>query len=246
MGYWCTLHLFDDKKFYKEVVPQLKGETGDLTEACREFLKHYYLGGISHLSSEKINSLIEYNIEKIISISNGLDETFKIHHEFHKGTNNDHQNLFLASLEGHYEFSEFLEYYLFKTCADFFPYLILGKGGVSRNFNIPIKTLCYPIVQELDHWNDFLSNDRMGITNWITNEDVELLYLDKENLHFEDNQRAEGFLNLLDVAYYNKLGFIVGVDMRDNQLKLLAENKLVHHAFWKEQHRQNLVFDSRM
>lgn len=41
MGHWRTLHLFDDKKFYKDVVPELKGETGDLTQSCLEFLKHY-------------------------------------------------------------------------------------------------------------------------------------------------------------------------------------------------------------
>ncbi|MFZ0598813.1 MAG: hypothetical protein WAM46_17645, partial [Flavobacterium sp.] len=177
MGYWRTLHLFDDKKFYNEVVPELKGETGDLTPSCLEFLKHYSIGGISHLSNEKLNSLVEQNIQTIISISNSLDETFKIHHEFHKITNYDNQNLFLNSLEGYYEFCKFLEYYLFKTCADFNPHLGLGKGGVSRNFNIHRKTLSYNIIEELDDWNDFLSQDRMGITNWITNEDIQLLFL---------------------------------------------------------------------
>lgn len=227
MGYWRTLHLFDDKIFYKKVVRELKGENGDLTEACREFLKYYVTGGISHLSNEKINSLVEQNIRRIISISNSLDETFKIHHEFHKITNYDSQNLFLSNLDGHYEFCKFLEYYLFKTCADFNPHLELGKGGVARNFNIHIKTLSYNIIEELDDWNDFLSEDRMGITNWITHEDVALLFLDKENLHFEDNELAEAFLSLLDIAYKNKLGFIMGVDMRENQLELLSINKLL-------------------
>jgi len=227
MGYWRTLHLFDDKKFYKEVVPELKGETGDLTQACLEFFKHYTTGGISHLSTGKINSLVEQNIQRIISISNSLDETFKIHHEFHKITNYDSQNLFLSSLDGHYEFCKFLEYYLFKTCADFNPHLGLGKGGVSRNFNIHIKTLSYNIIEELDDWNDFLSQDSMGITSWITNEDIQLLFLDKENLYFEDNDLAKAFLTLLDAAHKNKLGFIMGVDMRESELELLSKNKLL-------------------
>jgi len=227
MGYWRTLHLFDDKKFYKEVVPELKGEIGDLTQPCLEFLKYYTTGGISHLSTEKLNSLVEQNIQRIISISNSLDETFKIHHEFHKITNYDSQNLFLSSLDGHYEFCKFLEYYLFKTCADFNPHLGLGKGGISRNFNIHIKTLSYNIIEELDDWNDFLSQDSMGITNWITNEDIQLLFLDKENLHFEDNDLAKAFLTLLDIAHKNKLGFIMGVDMRESELELLSKNKLL-------------------
>ncbi|WP_316634386.1 hypothetical protein [uncultured Flavobacterium sp.] len=227
MGYWRTIHLFDDKKFYKEVVSELKGETGDLTEPCREFLKHYLTGGTSHLSVEKINSLVEQNIQRIVSISSSLDETFKIHDEFHKMTNYDSQNHFLSNLDGHYEFCKFLEYYLFRTCADFNPHLGLGKGGVSRNFNIHIKTLSYNIIEELDNWNDFLSQDSMGITNWITNEDVELLFLDKENLHFENNELAKKFLTLLDVAHKNKLGFIMGADMREEQLELLSKNKLL-------------------
>ncbi|MFD2939955.1 hypothetical protein [Flavobacterium notoginsengisoli] len=227
MGYWCSLHLFDDKKFYSEVVPELKGETGDLTEACREFLKHYLVGGISRFTEEKINSLIEENIQKIVSISKSLDGTFKIHHEFHEIKDYDAQIRFIGKLEGHYEFCKFLEYYIFKTCADYNPHLGLGKGGVSRNFDIPMKTLSCNIIGELDNWNDFLSQDRMGIANWITHEDVELLYLDKENLHFEDNERAETFLELLDIAYKNKLGFIVGIDMRETQLELLYENKLL-------------------
>lgn len=227
MGYWRTLHLFDDKKFYKEVVPELKGETGDLTQSCLEFLKHYTTGGISHLSTEKLNSLVEQNIQRIISISNSLDETFKIHHEFHKITNYDSQNLFLSSLDGHYEFCKFLEYYLFKTCADFNPHLGLGKGGVSRNFNIHIQTLSYNIIEKLDDWNAFLSQDSMGITSWITNEDIQLLFLDKENLYFEYNDLAKAFLTLLDTAHKNKLGFIMGVDMRESELELLSKNKLL-------------------
>lgn len=227
MGYWCSLHLFDDKKFYSEVVPQLKGETGDLTEACKEFLKHYLVGGIAHLSAEKFNSLVEQNIQRIISISKSLDDTFKIHSEFHKITDYDTQIQFVNNLDGHYEFCQFLEYYLFQTCADYNPHLGLGKGGVSRNFNIPSKTLSCNIVSELDNWNDFLSQDRMGIANWITHEDAALLFLDKENLHFEDNELAEAFLELLDLAYKNKLGFIMGVDMRESQLRLLAKNKLL-------------------
>ncbi|MCR4031190.1 MULTISPECIES: hypothetical protein [Flavobacterium] len=228
MGYWCSLHLFDDKKlFYSEVVPQLRGEVGDLTEATREFLKHYLVGGIARFSEEKLNSLIEENIQKIISVSKSLDETFKIHQEFHGITDYHTQNRFIGSLDGHYEFCQFLEYYIFKTCADYNPHLGLGKGGVSRNFDIPIKTISWNIIGELDNWNDFLSQDRMGISNWITHEDVELLYLDKDNLHFEDSKIAESFLELLDVAYRNKLGLIMGIDMRESQLELLYKNKLL-------------------
>ncbi|MDQ6531885.1 hypothetical protein [Flavobacterium sp. LHD-85] len=227
MGYWCSLHLFDDKKFYREVVPQLRGEVGDLTEASREFLRYYSYGGISHFSEEKINSLIEKNNQRVISISKSMDQTFKIHYEFDKITDYKSKRHYLGQLDGHYEFCEFMQYYLFKTCADFNPNLGLGKGGVSRNFTIANKTISCNVMRELDYWSEFFAHGMTGITNWITHEDVELLFLDKENLHFDDNELAKSFLELLDIAYKNKLGFIMGVDMRESQLELLYENKLL-------------------
>ena len=84
MGYWCTLHLFDDKKFYKEVLPMLKGEVGNLTNDCVEFLKSYVTGGIAHLSEPDINNFVKQTIKKINTISNSLDETFKTNSEFQK------------------------------------------------------------------------------------------------------------------------------------------------------------------
>lgn len=84
MGHWQTLHLFDDKKFYKEVVPQLKGEIGDLTEACREFLKYYAIGGISHLSAEKINSLVEHIFKELFQSRTRLTKLSKFIMSFMK------------------------------------------------------------------------------------------------------------------------------------------------------------------
>ncbi|MEN2400174.1 hypothetical protein GKZ90_0010320 [Flavobacterium sp. MC2016-06] len=232
MGYWCTLHLFDDRKFYNEVVPELRGETGNLSNDCLDFLKGYTVGGISHLSDGKRDELVQHTIEKITSIANSLDKTFKIHDELHKIPEYKEQLSFLGKLEGYYEFCKFFEYYVFKTCADFYPHLILGKGGVYRNFEINVKTLSCSIIAELDDWNAFICYDSMGITSWITSEDVELLYLDKNNLLFTDNERAEGFLTLLEVAYNNKLGLIIGVDMREEKLELLPENKLIDTETW--------------
>ena len=242
MGYWCTLHLFDDKKFYKEVVPILKGEAGDLTNDCVEFLKSHVTGGIAHLSKQDINNLVEQTIKKNNSISNSLDKTFKTNGEYQKFKDSDSQRIFLNDLDGYYDFCKFFEYYIFMTCSDFFPHLPLGKGGVFRNFEINVKTLSYSIIGTLDNWNEFLCGDGMGITNWITNEEVQDLYLDKENLHFNDNERAEGFLTLLEVAHEYKLGLIIGVDMRENNLELLPNNKLTNPEIWSSKNTIGLLW----
>ncbi len=228
MGYWCTIHLFDDTKFYKEIVPQLKGQTGDLTAVCSEFLKSYITGGTGHLSTlENINLAKKY-IDRIHLISNSFDQSFRIHNEFNKINDYDHQLRFLSQFQGYYDFCRFFEYILFTTSADFFPHVALGKGGVLRNFDIQVKSIAYNIVEELDCWNRFFTGEMMGIANWITHEDVELLYLDKEKLCPVENSHAEGFLNLLEIARRNKLGLLMGVDMRENILKLLPAHKLIN------------------
>lgn len=242
MGYWSTLHLFDDKKFYKEVVPVLKGETGNLNHECYEFLKSHVQGSITHLSKRDINNLVEQTIKKINAISNLLDKTFKTNSEFQKNKDYDSQRHYLNDLDGYYDFCKFFEYYVFLTCSDFFPHLPLGKGGLFRNFEINVKTLSYSIIGALDNRNEFLWGDGMGITNWITNEEVQYLYLDKENLHFDDNERAESFISLLEVAYENNLGFIRGVDMREDRLELLPNNKLTNSEIWSNINTTGLLW----
>lgn len=240
MGYWSTLHLFDDNKFYKEVVPALKGESGDLAADCLEFLRFHVLGGISRLSPSDLNAVVEQTVGNIIAISNSLDATFRIHSEYKKIKDYDERFLFLSHMDGHDDFCKFFEYYTFKTCSDFFPHVPLGKGGVSRNFELSIKTLSYAIIEELDDWNDFFCAGGMGITNWITHEDIRYLYLDKEHLHYSDNERAESFMMLLEVAHDHKLGLIEGVDMREDRLELLPGHKLVAPGAWTSEHLTGL------
>jgi len=81
----------------------------------------------------------------------------------------------------------------------------------------------------------------MSIINWITHEDVEYLYLDKEILHFKDNETSEGFLTLPGVAKNNKLAFIIGRDMRENKLELLPSNKIIKPDFWTNKNTKGLL-----
>lgn len=242
MGYWCTLHLFDDKKFYKEIVPTLKGETGDLTADCQEFLKSHVTGSTSRLSKQELEKLVNETIKNIVSISNSFDKNFKINSEYQKIENYDAKLAFLNSSDKHYDFCKFFEYYIFKTCVDFFPHLPLGKGGVSRNFEISAEALSDSITGELDNWNDFFCFYTTGITNWISHEDVQYLYLDKDNLKHDDNERAKAFLSLLEIAHSNELSFITGVDMRDEILELLPNNKTVKPETWTLENSVGLIW----
>ena len=243
MGYWTTLHLFDEKVFYEKVVPELKGLNGNIKLDYLQFSKSHRTGGIEHFSESELNIFLDNSIINVFNIANSFDKTFKIHSQFHKIKEYDDRRLLLNELDGYYDFCKFFEYYIFKYCADFFPYIPLGKGGVFRNFNLNEKTLSYSIICELDSENEFFGCwDRMGISNWITNEDVELLYLDKENLYFEGDTYATEFMTLLEIAQKNKLGLIMGIDMRECTLELLPKNKLISYDIWIETDTRGLLF----
>ncbi|MBO0593994.1 hypothetical protein I2486_21550 [Cellulophaga sp. E16_2] len=234
MGYWCTLHLFNEEKFYSETVLELKGQVGNLLPSYKEFLRTNVTGGINHLTIKEIDELALSQLEKIYKISNSFNETFKNYPAFHSLKNWDLELNFLGSLEGHYEFCKFFEYYIFEKCSDFYPHIPLGKGGVTRNFDLKPNTYSNNIIGALDSWNHFFLQDMFGITNWISNEDIELLILDKQNLVFEENIIAEATIRFIEIANQNKLRLLAGVDLDIDRNELLPQNKLITSDLWND------------
>lgn len=111
-----------------------------------------------------------------------------------------------------------------------------------RQFELSPETLSYSIIGELDDWNPSFHYDGMGITNWLTHEDIQYLYLDKENLNHDDDSLGEEFLSLLEIAHSNEIGFITGVDMRENILELLPNNKTVKPEIWTLENSSELIW----
>lgn len=231
MGYWRTVHLFDDQKFYKEVVPALKGEAGDLTKDLLTFFQNYVSGGIRNLSPKETDHLISQTLNRFISISHTLDASFKINKEFENIKTIDGLMSFMNGLDGYYEFCDFFEYYLFQTCSDFFPHVAVRKNRLGMQFDLNVKTLAYSLISELDA-GCFFSGSGMGVESWITNEDVQYLYLDKSNLHFNDNIIAEGFLTLLEVAHAHQLGMLIGIDINERHSNLPSTSKSIKLGSW--------------
>ena len=243
MGYWCTLHLFDEKKFYQEGISMLKGETGNLSEVCFNFLKNHLVGGFSNLSIHEINLIVEQKKQRIINISSSLDNTFLISSELNNIKDNENRNFFLNNLDGYYDFCKFFEYFVFNYYSDFFPHLILGKGGALRNFDLKVKSISYEIISKLDYWNEFLCGFDSGITNWLSNEDVNLIYLDMENLNPIENNSSEGFQSIIKIAKNKELGLIIGVNMIEQILERLPNNKLINDSIWLEKNSNGLVYE---
>lgn len=236
MGVWNTLHLFDINEFYENRVPILRGEKGSLENDYKEFLKSYKIGGISKLSSSELIKQIEKSVSEIIKISNLFDPTFRTHKIYDSIESWDEKRKYLNDNEYYYEFDSFFEYYIFKYCADFYPHLSCGKGGLFSRLNPKVSSIGYEILSIIEN-ESFFSPDSMGIINWISTEETELLsnsgndfnkrnYQEGENLYFDQ------FMHFFDIASSNKLGLIRGQDMRENILEKLPQYKLIEKNEW--------------
>ncbi len=224
MGRWTTLHLFDDKLFYLKVVPELKGEKGNLENVYLNFLKTHMVGGIDKFTQNEIQTLIRKSLDEFQIESQKFDIQFKHHKEFDLKNSTDSNKLYSSSW--YYDFCRFFEYYVFHTCADFYPHIPCGKYGVVHKFDIDYKLIGFDVLLEFSSFT-FFAHDGTGIDGWITNEDVELLYYERDLLILADDEFQNPFLQLLQIAYDNKLGLLLGGDMREDTLESLPKFKLL-------------------
>ena len=242
MGRWTTLHLFDDKIFKEKIIPELKGQKGDLSEIYFQFLKSHRIGGIEHYTTDEIQTIIKNELQIIHIESNKFDSEFENHTIFNK-MNFEEQRIFLNENDWCYDFSHFFEYLVFNSCADFYPHLPCGKSGI--HLNADNYELAIELISKLDGMLGYslFSPFGMGIVSWLTSEEIELLYYDKKGLKTENEYFLNGFLCLLEIAFENKLGLIFGCDMRENILKNLPKSKLIDNKKWEKFNTQSLIFD---
>lgn len=233
MGFWITLHLFDDKNFYKQIVPTLRGESGSFKSEYLDFMKSHIAGSIIHFSEEQKEALLATSIQNVKDIANGFDHTFKRHNLYNLIDREDKRRQFLNEHPGYYDFVKFFEYYVFKKCADFFPHLALGKSGLSAKLNVKQNSVAASCISVLENWETLFCAEATGIISWASGEDIELLYHDQNNLHSDNENFLNDFRAMLDVAYQDKLGMIMGVDMRQEILEQLPSFKLISRDKWK-------------
>lgn len=244
MGHWTTLHLFNDKILKEKTIPELTGQTGDLKKNYLNFLRSFRVGGIDKLSEQEIQTIVEDSLNTCQIQAKKFDKEFRRHMEFESIIDADRRN-YLNENEWYYEFSCFFEYLVFNTCADFFPHLPCGKYGLGSKLNSRRNTLASELIGTLDRGmgTSLFSVDCMGINSWITSEEAALLFYDKEAITTDDNEEfLTAFLNLLKIAYDNKLGLLLGVDMRENVLEKLPGFKLIAREAWEKMQVDRLLF----
>jgi hypothetical protein len=241
MGYWITLHLFNDHVFYNEVVPTLRGETGDLEHVYMEFMKVSTLGGIGRYTAEEAKNICNTTVTEIKKLASQFNAPFNNHNEFDINKDYEAARAYLNKRDWYYDFTRFFEYYIFLTCADFFPHLSLGKGGLYSNFKLDRKTFAYELIADFHSGTGVFCPDATGIVNWMTSEDVKLLYYDRHNLTSEYEEFLQGFLTMLEMAFNNNLGFIIGMEMIERRLSELPGYKLLPQNTWDTMDSKRLI-----
>lgn len=233
MGDWNTLHFFSDKHFYEKVVPDLTGKGNLLKKYFDSKLGNYLLFHNSD-NDKRITSVLEY--------CQFFDEDFKTHKLLYeietrkKKPDEEYQTFMQKMLKDTDEFykqngtaaddlATVLTLIMFSECAAFNPHLILGRRIFSGNVGAKPKSVAEAIISQIDNSPCGSTHSYgSGIMNWITNEDLKLLWLDRSNLvPTNSKEYFNDFLKFIEIAIENDFGVVSGTNMRESILKL-AEN----------------------
>lgn len=235
MGNRRTLHLFDKSKYIKEVVPIVRNLESYLPAFLNEE-RLRWLGGFSHPIDNVLNDTIKFVSE--------LNEELNIHIELIKineRKNDENYDCFTKRKREEFEgfirlrqcSIEFFEYLLietiFSTVVGFNPHFILGKNL----FESYIETKKNSISEELtfrittQHQGAILDLIDGGIINWLSKEEVELLYLDRDNISHSNEESIDyvnEFKEFLKMAFERNLGLISLRNPREYDLCKLQNN----------------------
>ncbi len=254
MGDWNTLHFFDDRRFYDTVVPDLRGE-GIL-------LKHYFesLAGRSMLFN---NSNSEARVNSILEFCKAMDKDFKVHTAFYEQETRKKQpgedyKVFLEASRQSYaqlmsthadvleDFTRMFSLLIFAECASFNPHLIMGRrifsGCVTADPYTISSQVCIVLTQT--EIGSVFSSYGSGVMNWVTNEELQLLWLDRHHLkptEAEAENYFNEFLRLVEIALENKLGLISVTNVNEGVLCNIPEPKVRVDLDVKEQGFQSII-----
>ncbi|MGV3612284.1 MAG: hypothetical protein ACO1N0_15095 [Fluviicola sp.] len=236
MGDWNTLHHFDDKTFYSMIVPDFKSNGQLLRKYFNSKFGSYIVYG---------NDQNEERIAEILRFSQFLDNHFKSDtllniQKRKKGINENYSDFIQKRNQEEEDFQKangaiiedinhILTLMIFSECAGFNPHLILGRSIFTGSVCAKPKSIAENIISKLTD-NELGSifypsrSNRSGIINWITHEELQLLWLDKENIYSEKEETGKyfsDFLKFVEIALENNLGLISGTNMNESILKLI-------------------------
>jgi len=232
MSDWNTLHFFDDNYFYTKVVPDLLNE-GTL-------LKKYFESDLWKIFLFN-NSDSDARIKSMLDFCKYLDQDFKAHKQladilnrkkqpgedclnFTHKVRDDQEEFLKQNSYAIDDLTQTLLLLLFSECASFNPHLILGRRIFTGAVDAKPKSVAALIISQIMHSEIgcVFSYGGEGIINWITNEELQLLWLDKDNLFAKDPESDDYFqevLKFIAMAIKNNWGVISVTNVRERLLK---------------------------
>jgi hypothetical protein len=222
MGSWFTVHLFDSKIFENKVSSLLKNSIDNLKPYYFEYMKTSIPGGIEHWTDIQIEAECEDKLNHILNCFSLFDSKLEKHSEFDKLAEYKLRQEYCARKDWYYDFYSFFEYLMFSICADYFPHLICGKRSLEWKLQYPDQSISYELISMLDKevGNTVFCLEGAGIISWLSIEDTKLLYYDQDNITSEEDAFRRSFMKILEVAYDNSLGLLLGVDLRSSLYNL--------------------------
>lgn len=231
MGAWNTVHLFDDKIFFNETAPKLRGEKEGIRQRYDEHLKFC------------TNWTCDTLLEKLISVSQEMDKHFTKYPGFKP---NEDLSAFFRAHKWTYDFAHFFEMMVFSECADFFPYGRLGKSIIANKLIYNKTSMSHEIIGILAGDDRVFNCEGFGVTGWITAEEAELLLLDIERVEYKGNENdrwwANEFIQFLKIGVAHNKGLITGRDLHDQMIKKLPPYKLVPESVWQDHQNEILIY----
>ncbi len=231
MGDWRTLHLFDKTKYIDEVVPKVKN------------IKTYLNGFLNESHERWLNGFLkpkEEIISQTIELVSKLDEELNCHPDLirlENIKNNKYDNYTAYRdefIRNNQPAIEFFEYVIIETIfsrvADFNPHFLLGKRWFEGSFETEENSIADELIEKIRAQNQGSILDLIdgGIINWLSEEEVKLLYLDRENIKPFNNEYlnyVNEFKEFLKYASESNLGLISLRNPREYDLAKLQKNE---------------------
>jgi len=238
MSDWNTLHLFDSKQFYNKIAPELK-TGGSIIDTYIHSKLYWYITRMDQIEKDKL--------DKVKIFLKDFDPSFRFHKELYalekrKKTAEEKYEAFIQkryqAIEAFqikysdeiYFYTTLLPLILFTECAQFNPHLKIGRRIFQSNISAAkgsIAEECFNRITTTEVGGVY--NDVGHVINWLTHQEVNLLWLDIKNAQAQGGASGkyfQDFKKFLKIAVENELGFLSISNVREDVLKLIENPKL--------------------
>ena len=229
MSDWRTLHFFDSDYMLNKVIPGIKTNEKYLTDYFNSALGKQLFW----------NDIKENRITEVQRLTLDLTEDFTRHknlYDLESTVRRDtesyddyihrrsvdikeflHNNVSIIE-----DFNRIFTLIIFSECAAFNPHLVLGRRIFSGCIETKEKSLAESCCDKLitpDTGSIFITND--AIYNWLTQDEVHLLYYDFDKVSPADDDALDYYLDfkkIVEIAHQKNLGLMACSNAREGVL----------------------------